>query len=103
VFRNSIPPYLHGKNKNVEMGALLSSKTSGTTYHTSPSHNNESCCSLLEVTPCSLVEGSQRFGGTYCLYLQGLRINQANSSKNLPAWEYSSALKMEIQVAPKRR
>jgi hypothetical protein len=34
-----------------------------------------------EVTPCSLVEVHQPFGGTYCLHLQGQRVSQVSNSK----------------------
>jgi hypothetical protein len=41
---------------------------------------------LLYLRPCSLVEVSRRFGGTYCLCLQGSMINQANSKRHIPEY-----------------
>jgi hypothetical protein len=35
-----------------------------------------------DITPCSPLKVNRRFGGTYCLHLQGRRINRAKK----PAW-----------------
>jgi hypothetical protein len=53
---------------------------------------------LWDITPCSPLEVSRRFGGTYRLYLQGRRISRARnqSEAGRKLWSvYSLTLKME--------
>jgi hypothetical protein len=40
---------------------------------------------MLDVTPCSLVEVYRRFGRTYCLHLQNLKVSQASRKQRLLA------------------
>jgi hypothetical protein len=53
-----------------------------------------------ELTPSSLVDVYWCFGGTYCLYLQGRRVRQANSTILAACLAYSSTLKMEAVRFP---
>jgi hypothetical protein len=45
---------------------------------------------LWDMTPCSLVEVYRRFGGTYFLYLQSLRVIQATGKNQTES--YSEAV-----------
>jgi hypothetical protein len=36
--------------------------------------------SFRYVTPCSVVDVDRRFGGTYCLHLQGRKVSQATTN-----------------------
>jgi hypothetical protein len=46
-----------------------------------------------DMTPCSALSGTRRFGGTYRLLLQGCRIVSEAASKQVA--DYSTTLKME--------
>jgi hypothetical protein len=54
-----------------------------------------------DITPCSPLKVNRRFGGTYCLHLQGRRISRARRLCLSPAYTlvscaaYSTTLKMD--------
>jgi hypothetical protein len=50
-----------------------------------------------DVSPCDPVEAHGRSGGTYCLRLQGLRVNQVKNKQetNVSCLAYSSTPKIE--------
>jgi hypothetical protein len=39
----------------------------------------------FDITPCSLLKVNGRFGGTFCLYLQGRRISKVRNQHEAPA------------------
>jgi hypothetical protein len=60
------------------------------------SKNNENYCFFRDVTSCSLLQVFRRFGGTYCLYIQGGTLRHGSSKQNPSCFVYSSSLKIEI-------
>jgi hypothetical protein len=67
-----------------------------------PDSKQSSACSTLKstviwaVTSCSLIDVYRRFGGIYCLQLQGLRVSQANNQNaSFCLFDLLSSLKME--------